>query len=196
MYQFAPAVNKRQNVSFAYANNNFTDLEIETIKTYAKKLEASKATISPLATGDTEKVRRTQVAWIFPNEETIWFFDRMASIAQGLNTDFYNFDLHGFVEGMQFAIYQGDLKSHYDWHIDGSTMSGSPRKLSLVLQLSDPADYEGGELQVQAGSGITSVPREKGLVVAFPSFTLHKVTPVTAGTRYSIVAWACGPAFK
>lgn len=196
MYAFAPIVNKKQNVSFAYANNTFTDLELEKIKEYAKNQEISSATISPLATRKTEDVRRTRVSWLFPNNETIWFYDRIAAVAQGLNSDFYNFDLYGFVEAMQFAIYEGDLNSHYDWHTDGSTISGSPRKLSLVLQLSDPSDYEGGELQLQAGSGITPVPKEKGLIVAFPSYILHKVTPVTQGTRYSLVVWACGPAFK
>lgn len=196
MYAFVPIVNKRQNSSFAYAGNIFTNIELEKIKDYAKALEISPATISPLAIVKTENVRRTQVSWIHPNNETIWFYDRIATIAQELNVNFYNFDLYGFVESMQFAIYEGNLNSFYDWHIDGSTISGSPRKLSLVLQLSDPLDYEGGELQLQAGSGITSVPREKGLIVIFPSYTLHKVTPVTKGTRYSIVAWACGPSFK
>ena len=196
MYTFAPTVNKRQNVSFAYINNVFTNEELEKIKDYAKNLEINSAMISPVVAVKDEDVRRTKVSWIHPNNETIWFYDRIASVAQGLNTDFYNFDLFGFVESMQFAIYEGDLKSHYDWHIDSSTTSGSPRKLSLVLQLSDPLEYEGGELQLQAGSGITSIPREKGLIVAFPSYTLHKVTPVTNGTRYSIVVWACGPAFK
>jgi PKHD-type hydroxylase len=196
MYQFAPAINKNHNVGFTYINSVFTDTELEKIIDYAKKLETNLAEISPVPSVINQDVRRTQVSWIHPNDETIWFYDRMASVTQGLNSDFYNFDLYGFRESIQFAIYEGGLKSHYDWHIDGGTTLGSPRKLSLVLQLSDPSDYEGGELQIQAGSGISLVPKEKGLIVAFPSYTLHRVTPVTEGIRYSIVVWACGPAFK
>jgi PKHD-type hydroxylase len=69
----------------------------------------------------------------------------------------------------------------------------SNRKLSCVVQLSDPSDYEGGELQMNSGAQIISVPREKGLVTFFSSFVLHRVTPVTKGVRKSLVAWISGP---
>jgi PKHD-type hydroxylase len=70
------------------------------------------------------------------------------------------------------------------------------RKLSLVLQLSDPSEYEGGELQTMSGPNHCAVDRQKGLIAAFPSYMLHRVTPVTKGTRYSLVVWICGPSFK
>jgi PKHD-type hydroxylase len=68
--------------------------------------------------------------------------------------------------------------------------------LSLVLQLSDPAQYEGGNLQVMTGSEPQTVRKQRGLVAAFPSYVLHQVTPVTQGTRQSLVAWVSGPQFK
>lgn len=195
MYTFAPMINKKQSTTFSYFNNAFTDAELETIINYAKRQVIESARIESTKS-NVEDIRRTRISWIHPNNETIWFYDRMATVARELNADFYNFDLFGFVESMQFAIYEGDLESHYSWHVDASNNSGSPRKLTLVLQLSDPSEYEGGELQLYSSSDIAVIPKQKGLVVAFPSFNLHRVTPVTKGTRYTIVAWTCGPAFR
>jgi PKHD-type hydroxylase len=61
-----------------------------------------------------------------------------------------------------------------------------------VLQLSDPGEYEGGELQMNVGSSILTVPQELGLICFFPSFLLHRVTPLTSGVRKSLVTWLCG----
>jgi PKHD-type hydroxylase len=86
--------------------------------------------------------------------------------------------------------YYGD-GGHYDWHADlGPGISN--RKLSVVLQLSDPKDYVGGDLQMNTGGAITTVPKEYGLLCFFPSFVLHRVTPLTSGTRTSLVTWLCG----
>jgi PKHD-type hydroxylase len=75
--------------------------------------------------------------------------------------------------------------------------SGSAtRKLSLVMQLSDPYEYEGGELQLKTGHNDITIPKQKGLVTIFPSFTLHRVTPLTSGTRRTLVVWVAGPPFK
>jgi len=70
-----------------------------------------------------------------------------------------------------------------------------PRKLSLVLQLSDPKDYEGGELILHLSEEPTVVPKKQGYVTIFPSFVLHEVTPVTSGTRHSLVSWISGKPF-
>jgi PKHD-type hydroxylase len=64
-----------------------------------------------------------------------------------------------------------------------------------VLQLTDPSEYEGGNLQVCDGT-IHNVRKQRGLVAAFPSYTLHQVTPVTKGSRQSLVAWITGPSFR
>ena len=68
----------------------------------------------------------------------------------------------------------------------------SNRKLSCVIQLSDPNDYEGGDLQLNNGSGVVTIEKKKGRVVFFSSFVLHRVTPVTNGTRISLVTWLSG----
>jgi PKHD-type hydroxylase len=65
------------------------------------------------------------------------------------------------------------------------------------MQLSDPVDYEGGVLELRPhGKDIIKMRKQRGLIVAFPSWTLHQVTPVTQGNRQSLVAWISGPPFK
>jgi|TARA_B100000035_G_scaffold50236_1_gene38800 PKHD-type hydroxylase len=71
------------------------------------------------------------------------------------------------------------------------------RKLSFVLQLSDPDAYEGGNLQLldEAGKSYFA-PRKRGTVILFDSRTMHRVTKVKSGLRKSIVGWTVGPRWK
>lgn len=197
-YIFAPMPpTQAEHNIFVTWENGFTEEELKTIEAYCDGLELHKATIGGKDEDDDfEDIRISNTGWIPLNEETGWFYDRMAWIARQLNAQFYRFDLYGFMENMQYTIYEGDVKAHYDWHLDGGTNTDCPRKLSLVLQLSDPEDYEGGELQFLSGKNPDTCPKQKGLVAAFPSFRLHKVAPVTKGIRKSIVVWITGPAFK
>lgn len=96
----------------------------------------------------------------------------------------------------QIQIGRYGVGGHYDWHKDTlSPIDGIQRKLSLSLQLSDPNTYEGGDLLI---GGPNSVPatRKQGSIIVFPSCQLHKVTPVTKGERFSVVAWVRGPQFR
>jgi PKHD-type hydroxylase len=75
-------------------------------------------------------------------------------------------------------------------------INNSPRKLSMVLQLSDPSEYDGGDLEFYVQSEPIKAEKKKGIVYVFPSWVLHRVTPVTRGTRRSLVMWIAGPKFK
>lgn len=71
------------------------------------------------------------------------------------------------------------------------------RKLSFVMQLSDPDDYEGGNLQLLDEAGQSYIaPRQRGTVILFDSRTQHRVLKVTKGVRKSIVGWTVGPRWK
>ena len=70
------------------------------------------------------------------------------------------------------------------------------RKISLSLQLSDASEYEGGELLVTHGSKPDVARKNRGSITFFPSYIMHEVTPVTKGTRKSIVGWVTGPRWK
>lgn len=183
---------------FVTWDDAFDNEEVERIIECCGETDCEKALVGGMTQEqDITKIRESKIAWVGVNQHTQWIYDRLAFVARSLNGQFYKFDLHGFSEDMQYTIYQGDEMGHYTWHLDaGSGDNAAPRKLSMVLQLSDPGDYEGGDLEVFSSADPTKVDKKKGLVVAFPSYMLHRVTPVTAGVRKTLVIWVCGPSFK
>jgi PKHD-type hydroxylase len=145
-------------------------------------------------------VRNSSISWISPTPETNWLFERLTGIADELNKLHYGFDISGigFFQYTMYAASPDGNPQHYGWHIDRMGVdsgNNSPRKLSLILQLSDPSEYEGGEVQVH-GLDKATLPKDYGYVCAFPGYMLHRVTPVTAGVRRSLVAWFVGPDFR
>jgi PKHD-type hydroxylase len=80
----------------------------------------------------------------------------------------------------------------YHKHSDSAFM-GSPEirtDLSVTIFLSDPADYDGGELTLEYSSGeVRKVKERKGTLVCYPSGVLHYITPVTRGARYAAITW-------
>jgi PKHD-type hydroxylase len=140
------------------------------------------------------KIRKSNVSWINPNDSINWAYERIQNIVLKLNEDYFKFHLIGFCEGFQFTEYEAP-SGHYTTHID-KFLYGAVRKLSITIQLSNPSDYEGGNLELFFSNDPTIMPKEQGFLAAFPSYTLHGVTPVTKGTRYSLVAWISGDPFK
>ena len=173
-----------------------------------------------LDTGQSGK-RDSNVAWFndFDLQNTFKMFVDIANYECGWRYDIVD------SEQLQFTVYDGAKKQHYDWHTDGqgchhnarksmqfhqpkeanlrftpqTNLLGTVRKISLSAVLND--DYEGGELlfrTLHENSEIkeTSITPNKGDLVIFPSYIDHKVAPVTKGIRYSVVAWYGGPPFK
>jgi len=143
---------------------------------------------------DLAQIRRSQISWLNKNQDTTWVFEKLGHIASSLNAQYFRLDLTGFGESLQLTNYDQSEQGMYGWHQDYGGMTS--RKLSLVLQLTDPSQYEGGNLQVLTSGQPKTVRKQRGLVAAFPSYVLHQVTPVTSGSRQSLVAWVTGPAFK
>ena len=134
------------------------------------------------------------VFFVSPDNDTRWIFEKFNWVIDQINTNWYGFDLEGY-SNFQYTEYNADVVGHYDTHMVcffGQT--GLWRKLSLTVPLND--DYEGGEFQIQPGHAPEVLPQKAGRVIAFPSFLLHRVTPVTKGVRKSIVIWVVGPMFK
>lgn len=183
----------------AFSRNTFNESEIERVVAYFETLEKVKGNVgNAKATDDISRTRVSKVAWVKLNNESRWIYERLAAVTRRINGKHFRYDLYGFHDHMQYTVYEGEEKSHYDWHTDsGSTTTNDPpRKLSLVLQLNGPEEYEGGELEVMTTGRPVRVVREKGLIVVFPSYTVHRVRPVTSGVRRSLVVWVCGPAFR
>jgi len=171
----------------------FTPEECQTIIDYADQFEKIDAGVS--YEGElNSKMRESKIVWISPDPEINWAYQRLTNIITKLNADYFNFDLFGFMEGFQFTEYNAP-NGHYGKHVD-SIYNGTVRKLSFVLQLSDPKNYEGGELLLHLHDNPDVMKKEQGTLVAFPSLTLHEVSPITKGRRYSLVGWVAGKPFK
>ena len=194
LYQFVPDNITNLNHDFVTWENAFTDEELDRLVAYGDSLDLQTATVN--AADVVTAIRRTKTGWINNNPESAWLYDRLAYVARKINSKFYSFDLYGFVEHMQYTVYTDDEQGFYTWHQDISTTVESPRKLSLILQLSDPADFDGGELETSGGPQASSVEKRRGLIAAFPSWRMHRVTPVTRGIRKTLVIWVSGPSFK
>ena len=136
--------------------------------------------------------RVSQIAWIEPDADAHWLYHRLGVMFLQINGS-YGFELTGFAEGLQYASYGPG--QYFGWHADIGPGSTSLRKLSLTIQLSDPADYDGGALQFHGGADMPAA-RAQGSATFFPSYLAHQIEPVTRGVRRSLVAWGYGPAFR
>lgn len=180
--------------NYAFWSNAFTEEECQKIIDVAKTLNLQTAKV------DTDLQERLEIRdsnVVFVEADNFqWVYQRIGDMVNTLNNDYFNFDLWGFAEGLQFTEYNSP-GGKYDSHID-KMYSGTIRKLSVVIQLSDPSSYDGGELQLlyKGERSPEIMSKKRGDLSLFPSYTLHRVTPVTRGTRYSLVGWITGKPFR
>ena len=196
--------NERSIVTYPFVwwDGGFTNEEVDKIADYCDSFSKIKAKISNIE--QVDKIRRSEINFFQPNNDNRWIFNRMNGIVTELNNQFYGFNLNGY-DAFQYTTYSSEEKGMYDWHMDiylsdknlPPTMV-EPRKLSAILLLNEPGvDFEGGEFQIKQGVDECdeTVFIKKGRVLAFPSFMLHRVAPVTKGIRKSLVIWVTGPKF-
>ena len=145
-------------------------------------------------TQNKNSVRKGKVHWVDVNESTAWIYERCSIAVRGMNSDLFKFDLQ-YIEKLQFTAYD-EPDAKYGKHLDTLHISGAPRKLSFSVQLSDSSSYEGCELLLHNASKPTIADRQVGTMTIFPSYTLHEVTPLQSGVRYSLVGWVVGPSFR
>ena len=135
-------------------------------------------------------IRETKVAWVKDPQLRQTCNDYFLEA----NRNAFNF-IVDFLPDIQFAEYEKGC--FYTWHHDINWDSSSlyDRKLSIIIQLSDPSTYEGGNFEfkeLEQPQGF----RDQGSVLVFPSYNVHRVTEVTEGVRNSIVCWMEGPRWR
>ena len=142
-------------------------------------------------------LRRSSVVWLDDVPGTGWVMERLITLVARANREVFDFDLTDFAESPQIARYGAEREGHFTWHSDiGEGRLAARRKLTLVTQLSEPGAYQGGTLEVWMNSNLATASLEPGTAVLFPSFALHRVTPVTEGERFSFTVWAHGAPFR
>jgi len=157
---------------------------------------------------DLKKKRDSNIVWLSER----WIYKEIQPfIHQANKLANWNFDWD-WSEPCQFTKYK--LNQFYDWHCDSwdkpyndskdLNTYNKIRKLSVTCSLSNPEDYEGGELEFDFRNNDPDKPTvrkcaeisPRGSIVVFPSHVWHRVKPVTKGTRYSLVIWNLGFPFK
>ena len=148
------------------------------------------------------KIRNSQTAWL----NNYWIYKEIRPFIWASNKQArWNLD-YDTVQDFQFTKYDGSSKQHYTRHADDAPKNPGDkyRKLSTTVMLSDPKDFEGGDLEFYNYSPPgrknkilkTNKIKQKGTIISFPSFVIHRVLPVTKGIRYSLVIWHQGPQLK
>jgi len=198
-FRFLPGIKRKDlNPDFAdhtWFRNLFSDEEAEQICAAWSDELAKNAAVNNAGKEETrDELRKSQIMFLKPGSATDWIYERLSQACIQTNTNRYKFEITGFQTELQLANYSGG--GFFDWHMDFGAGDISNRKLSITVQLSDSDDYEGGDLQFMINQHIVNAPREKGTAIIFPSFALHRVTPVTKGSRKSIVGWIAGPPYR
>jgi PKHD-type hydroxylase len=143
-----------------------------------------------------DNIRKTEVHWVY-SEWVKPYVEKYTHIANYNSGWHYDID-YTKTENLQFGVYRkGD---HYTWHTDSIFFSETPRKLTCIVMLSEPEDYDGGEFQIKSSWNDEQIAfsdkMEKGDVIVLPSMVIHRVTEIVSGVRMSLVGWVQGPNWK
>lgn len=142
----------------------------------------------------TEDIRYCMTAEILYNDITKWIYDKISIKVQEINNTYFHFDIDSINEKMQFIKY--NCHGHkFDWHMD--RYSGGPvRKFAVIIQLSNEEDYSGGSIELMLTREKTIMTKKIGSLIIFPSYILHRVSPILSGTRKSLLCLISGPSFR
>ncbi len=144
-----------------------------------------------------QEYRSSVLRWLSPQDGHNDISLLLMKFVNHANRTNYGFDISFGMNELQFTEYHAEQAGRYDFHNDVIMSSSNPyqRKLSVVVQLSEIDEYEGGQFEFfnKAQPGNLFLP--KGSVLVFPSFLEHRVLPITRGTRRSLVSWIEGKPF-
>ncbi len=140
--------------------------------------------------------RRSTIRWLDHQGAENDIAKKIMSYVYDANRECFGVDIWDMFL-LQFTEYQASANGKYDWHHDVDFLNRDTfeRKLSVVVQLSDPSSYDGGDFEFYNMSQPHAF-RLQGSIIVFPSFFNHRVTPVTRGTRHSLVTWIDGPKWR
>jgi len=182
-------------------HKNFSKPVCEEIIYEGLKISPIEASVGFNNYSQNNSVRKSTVRWIDRKHPKLnWLFDEFTNFFHIANHNAFGVELWRLNE-IQFTEYTEETQGFYHWHNDINWDDGRcvHRKLSLILQLSDPEDYIGGEFEMQPlylSSPSPKEIKEQGTIIVFPSFLVHKISPIIKGNRHSLVAWIEGPKWK
>tara|TARA_Y100001938_G_scaffold148037_1_gene230660 strand:- start:4948 stop:5544 length:597 start_codon:yes stop_codon:yes gene_type:complete len=195
VFEMTPNMNDSTN--YYYFEQGFSQEELDKIEKDTAKLPLHSASTFG---GDNKDTRSSRIKWVPQNTQWWWLYEKLGNYAVEANS-IWGFDLVTMPEQIQYTEYLASNDGKYEWHQDIGPGVGSLRKVSITVQLSGPTDYEGGDLEMYLGGSfenpnIAKAPRKAGCVFIFPSYLMHRVAPVTKGTRKSFVLWLGGGHYR
>ena len=179
---------------YAWYEDIFTEEELDVIEKLVSDDDLYVGTIS----GNTKNtaIRDSKIKFIESNiESNKWIFERFTGLINNVNDRFFKFELSR-LESLQYTVYNEGQFYHDHIDLGYKNPNNAVRKLSFTMQLSDPEDYDGGELLIKHRSEPDIARKNRGSITFFPSYVMHEVTPITHGTRKSIVGWVTGPRWR
>ena len=126
---------------------------------------------------------------------TAFPFMDIRAVTKLANDEIYDFNLLGIIDQDFPQIFKYAVKDFYEWHIDLNQMAPS-RKLTFIINLSNPDTYTGGDLEFLNVDTSDSNINEAGSCIMFPSFMPWRITPVKSGEKHIIVGHVHGALFK
>jgi PKHD-type hydroxylase len=135
--------------------------------------------------------RSCSSCWIPNSQHHKWIYNIMSELTAMINAENWKFDITGL---QQLQILKYSPLQQFWWHFD--SYNGSERKLTAVVNLSDPTEYLGGGLQIKADIDNSQFIREQGAGCWFPSYLEHRARAPIWGTRWVLVGWFTGPAWR
>lgn len=189
------------NGEWCYFKERFTPEQVTKILTDGLQLPVEDAGLGVTGETTNDEYRKSKVRFIQQSDPNFsWLFQELWNMALQANDEWFNFHISR-LSYIQLAEYDETYQGEYKKHQDVFWMNNDPkyhRKLTCVVQLTDPSTYEGGNFELFNTDSTPDVNeiRTPGTAIFIPSFVEHQATPVTKGTRYSLAAWFDGPKWR
>ena len=141
-----------------------------------------------------ETVRKSDVKFLTNFIVFDWLYEKLATYVNEINKINFDKTLYG-IQPLQYTEYDSSVNAFYSTHTDAlfNNKDALRRSLSFTLQLSDPSEYDGGEVLIYYVDKTFTSNKNLGSITFFDSVAMHEVTPVTSGSRKSLVGWVLGP---
>lgn len=122
-------------------------------------------------------------------------FLNIRDVTKSANSNVYDFSLLGIIDQDFPQVFQYSPGDFYHMHIDINSMAVS-RKITFLINLSNPEDYEGGEIEFLNIKVDSQIVNEQGSCLIFPSYIPYGITPVLKGTKHLLVGHVHGALFR
>jgi PKHD-type hydroxylase len=122
-------------------------------------------------------------------------FLNIRDITKNANTNIYDFNLIGIIDQDFPQVFAYSKNDFYKMHLELTPMAPS-RKITFIINLSDPTTYQGGDLNFLNIDTSESAINEQGACLIFPSYIPYEISPVTSGVKHIIVGHVHGALFK